>query len=105
MQIANGGRCPRSCLQYSMRSMSTIKMQTIHGIGAKTDVPELGRPKVSYPVSNATRSTSSTAFNLIWTLVACAPFESYGYTLKMWKPASVSKGTLLVVPQSTFEYT
>ena len=37
---------------------------------------------------NRLRSFFSTAFKRIWTTNANAPFESYGYALKMWKHAS-----------------
>ena len=63
-------------------------VQIIHGIGAKADALDLGPPMVRKPISTAIRSISSTAFKRIWTTNANAPFESYGYALKMWKHTS-----------------
>ena len=47
-----------------------------------------GRPTVRQPQSTAMSLTSSTVSKQMWTTNAGAPFESYGYALKMQKHVS-----------------
>ena len=71
-------------MSAQMINTSTARMQGTHGIGEKADVLDPGSRMVRKPASTATSLTSPHAPKQISTTDANAPFESYGYALKMW---------------------
>ena len=89
--MANGGRYRRKCLRNCMMNTSTATMQGTHGIGEKTDVLDPGSQKVKKTKSTATPLTSPFVSKHISTTIASAPFELYGYALKMWWHNSLVK--------------